>query len=197
MLAQGGTVADACRADRCYGAELLPLAQGIWWSEEGSGSTDERAGEGERPVAASGVGPDARQADHAGGLLGKLLGPARRRRCIDSTDIVQETVQQPRRAARAGRDWRAGFIQGYDENHRVPGQALPRPITRQQPGRELASSGPTTRAQDAALQIPRPGPALRFHPLRNLQHLCHPASPRLPQNHVQLSNGALRPGRVH
>ena len=76
--------------DRCHRAELLPLAQRVWRPDDGSGSADERAGEGERPVAPGGIGPDTRQADPAGSIQGtrrasaaKLLSPARRRRCIN------------------------------------------------------------------------------------------------------------------
>jgi hypothetical protein len=49
-------------------------------------------------------------------------------------------------------------------------------IARQQPGRELPSSGPTTRAQDAGIQVTGPGPAVRLNPLRDLQHLQYRAS---------------------
>jgi len=58
-------------------AEIV-LAHRVWWSEDGSGPTDERVGEGERPFASGGIGPDAGQADPAGGFPGKLLSPARR-----------------------------------------------------------------------------------------------------------------------
>ena len=40
----------------------------------------------------------------------------------------------------------------------------------------------------------RPGPALRFHPLSNLQQLQHPASPDLPKHDATLPN--FRHGRL-
>ena len=63
-------------------AEIV-LAQGVWRPKNRPGAADE--GPGERKPAASScdLRPDARQVDLAGGCSGKLLSPARRRRCID------------------------------------------------------------------------------------------------------------------
>src|SRR3546814_9678163 len=55
----------------------------IWRPEDRSGATDEGPGEGEPAASPCDIGPDAGQADIAGGCPGKLLSPARRRRCID------------------------------------------------------------------------------------------------------------------
>src|SRR3546814_19592754 len=63
-------------ADRGQRADLLSLAQGVWWSEDGSGSPDEGSGEGEPAASARDFGSDAGQAHSAGGRPGKLLSPA-------------------------------------------------------------------------------------------------------------------------
>jgi hypothetical protein len=34
VLSQGGTTTEACRRIAGRGADLLSLAQGIWWSED-------------------------------------------------------------------------------------------------------------------------------------------------------------------
>src|SRR5664279_4197043 len=69
--------------DRGYGDDLLPLAGGVWRSEERPGEASEGFGTGEHAASASGVGPDLGQADPDGGRPGKLLSPARRRACVD------------------------------------------------------------------------------------------------------------------
>src|SRR4051812_23559243 len=81
-------------ADRGQRADLLSLAQGVWWPEDGSGSADEGSGEGEPAAAPRDLGPDAGQADPAGGGTGKLLSPARRRRCIDQVKEVLEVSER-------------------------------------------------------------------------------------------------------
>jgi len=70
------------------------MAQGIWWSEDGSGAADEGSGEGEPPAASRDLGPDIGQADPAGGGAGKLLSPARRRRCIDQVREVLDVSER-------------------------------------------------------------------------------------------------------
>lgn len=107
------------------------------------------------------------------------------------TEIAQEAAQEP--AARTGRnrDRRPGLVQGGVEGAGLSGPAPARSITRQQPGRELASSSPTTRAEDATLHIPGTGPALRFRPLRDLQHLQSAASPDLPKTMRTFRSAAM------
>ena len=56
----------------------------------------------------------------------------------------------------------------------------PRRLRDKKPGREVSPSGPTTRTQDAALQVSGADPAFRLNPLRDLKHLRRPASPRPP-----------------
>src|SRR3546814_12544882 len=73
---------DVCSSD-LQRANLLSVAQRIWRPEDRSGATDEGPGEGEPAASPCDIGPDAGQADIAGGCPGKLLSPARRRRCID------------------------------------------------------------------------------------------------------------------
>src|SRR5205814_2909476 len=63
--------------------DVLPLASGVRRVEERPGEAAEGPGNGEHPAASCGVGSDARQADLAGGIPGKLLSPARRRACIE------------------------------------------------------------------------------------------------------------------
>ena len=83
VLAQGGNDGRCMSSDRGYRADLLPLAQGIWRPENRPGAADEESGEGEWSATPGNLGSDARQADLAGGSPGKLLSPARRRRCVD------------------------------------------------------------------------------------------------------------------
>ena len=83
VLAQGGTVADACRR-----IGVTEQSYYRWRKEYGGLKMDQarRMKELEKenaPCAPGGVGSDARQADPAGSLKEKLLSPARRRRCID------------------------------------------------------------------------------------------------------------------
>lgn len=63
--------------------------------------------------------------------------------------------------------------------------------TRSSRSRSRVECAPTTRAQDAAVQVPGSGSARRLIPLRNLQHLQSAASPRLPQNYAHLSSGSI------
>src|ERR671936_331576 len=66
------------RPDRGQRGDVLPLAARVWRAEERPGETSQGAGDGEHPAAAGSVGPDAGQADPAGGGAGKLLSPQRR-----------------------------------------------------------------------------------------------------------------------
>jgi transposase-like protein len=66
-----------------------------------------------------------------------------------------------------------------------PGAASTRPITRQQSRGKLASPGAATRAKDAAIQVPRPGSAVRLNAQRDLQCFQRPASPRLPKDNAK------------
>src|SRR3546814_17911694 len=59
------------------------LFRSVWRSEDRPGAAHEGSGEGESSAQAGDLRPDARQVDPAGGGSGKLLSPARRRRCID------------------------------------------------------------------------------------------------------------------
>lgn len=81
VLAQGGTVADACRR-----IGVTEQSYYRWRKEYGGLKMDQARrmkGAREYPASAGGIRPDAGQADLAGGGAGKLLSPARRRRCID------------------------------------------------------------------------------------------------------------------
>src|SRR5687767_9067013 len=69
--------------DRRDGGDVSPLAPGVRRVEERPGEAAEGSGDGECPASARHIGPDAGQADPAGGGKGKLLSPARRRACID------------------------------------------------------------------------------------------------------------------
>lgn len=83
LLSQGRSVGEAVRSIGVTAVHVLPVAQGVWWPEGRSGKAPERTREGERPAAQGGVGPDAGEADSERGCFGKLLSPARRRRCVD------------------------------------------------------------------------------------------------------------------
>ena len=69
--------------DQRDAVHVLPLAQGVRRAEVGPGEAAEGPREGERAAAKGGLRSDAGEADPARGRLGKLLSPARRRRCID------------------------------------------------------------------------------------------------------------------
>src|SRR6478735_92485 len=81
-------------AHRSQRADLLPLAQGIWRPKDRSGPADEGSGEREPSAASRDLGPDIGQADPAGGGKGKLLSPARRRRCIDQVRAVLDVSER-------------------------------------------------------------------------------------------------------
>src|SRR3546814_8990181 len=81
-------------ADRGQRADLLSVAQGIWRPEDRSGASDEGSGEGECAASSCDLGPDAGQADPAGGCPGKLLSPARRRRCIDHIRMMMPVSER-------------------------------------------------------------------------------------------------------
>ena len=82
--------------DRRDAVHVLPVAQGVWRAEVGPGEAAEGPREGERAAAEGGLGSDAGEADPARGRLGKLLSPARRRRCID------HVMREVRRVRAAG-----------------------------------------------------------------------------------------------
>ena len=82
--AKGRTVAQACK-DRRDRADLLPLAEGIRWSADGSGQEVQRAGEGH---------------SQRGGI-GKLISPAKRHRTVEDVRnvLVRDKISK-RRACR-------------------------------------------------------------------------------------------------
>src|SRR4029453_7879006 len=82
--------------DRRDGGDLLSLAPGVRGPEGGPGEAAEGVGGGERSAAQGGGGPDLGQADPAGGRPGKLLGPARRRACVEH---VRRTLSVSERRA--------------------------------------------------------------------------------------------------
>jgi len=57
----------------------------------------------------------------------------------------------------------------------------------EQPSREFASAGPTTRAKDAGLQVARIGPALSQHACRRSQHFQPPTPPCFSPNASPIS----------
>ena len=120
VLGQGGTAADACRRIAVSEQTVLPVAQGIWWPEVRPGSPDEGSGKGE-PAAAPGDLRDPRQVDLAGGNPGKLLSPARRRRCIDQ--LRRELPVSERRSCRVPGQHRSthrlGSPRGADDEQRL------------------------------------------------------------------------------
>ena len=74
------------------------MAQTVWRDGHGTVERAEAAPEGERAAQESGLGPGDRQTDPGGGCPGKLLSPARRRRCIDQ--VRDELGVSERRACR-------------------------------------------------------------------------------------------------
>ena len=80
--AQGKTVVQVCKQLGVTEQDLLPVEEGVWGSEDGPGQASEVAGEGECPSEEAGGGSVPGQPDFEGSLLGKLLGPAKRRRAV-------------------------------------------------------------------------------------------------------------------
>ena len=81
-----------------YGADLLPMAEGVRELTSGSGEATEGTGTGEWPTeevgSRSGVGP----CDSEGDILGKLLSPPRRRQAVKH--VCQAMGVSERRACR-------------------------------------------------------------------------------------------------
>ena len=107
-LAQGETVAQACR-----GIGVSDHTFYRWRQQYGGLRIDQARpvagdGSGERTTQACGSGPDVGQPDSEGGSTGKLLSPARRRRCVevvgDSYGISERracrALEQPRSTQR-------------------------------------------------------------------------------------------------
>jgi putative transposase len=82
LLSQGRPVAEAIRT-----ISVTPFTYYRWRKELGGLKSDPvkrlKELEGEQAAAKGALRSDAGEADPAGGRLGKLLSPARRRRCID------------------------------------------------------------------------------------------------------------------
>ena len=81
-LAQGQRVGQVSKQMGVSRADLLPVAQRVRRAPVGPGQEVEGVGEGEYPVEEAGGGSVFRQADPEGSVLGKLLGPANRRRAV-------------------------------------------------------------------------------------------------------------------
>jgi putative transposase len=89
---------------RDHHPDVLPLAQGIWWAEDGPGETPEGTGEGERQVETAGRGSVVGQTDPKGYCGGKLLSPERRRCAVEHAR--EEYAVSERRACRVVKQWR-------------------------------------------------------------------------------------------
>ena len=81
-LAQGQRVGQVFEADGGERADLLPVTEGVRRAAVGPGQEVEDLREGEYPVEETGGGSVFGQADPEGSVLGKLLGPANRRRAV-------------------------------------------------------------------------------------------------------------------
>ena len=122
-LAQGETVAQACRG---IGPYVLPMAPAVWWAEDRPGEAVAGDGSGERTTQACGSGPDVGQPDSKGGSTGKLLSPARRRRCVE---LARERYGiSERRACRALEQPRS--TQRYTATMADDEEALTMPVVR-------------------------------------------------------------------
>ena len=98
LVGQGRTQTDAIRA-----TGVTEQTYYRWRKAYGGMGTEQlrelkRLQKGERAPAPGGLGPDAGQADPGGGGEGKLLSPARRRRCIER--VRQAFRVSERRACR-------------------------------------------------------------------------------------------------
>ena len=81
-LAQGQRVGQVSKQMGVSEQTLLPVAQRVRRAPVGPGQEVEGVGEGEYPVEEAGGGSVFGQADPEGSVLGKLLGPANRRRAV-------------------------------------------------------------------------------------------------------------------
>src|SRR5215213_6884600 len=106
--------------DRRDGGDLLPLAPGVRRAEGRPSEAAEGVGGGERPAAQGGGGPDVGQADPRRGRPGKLLGPARRRACIEHVRRVL-SVSERRAGAALGqhRSTQRKAPRGRDDEERL------------------------------------------------------------------------------
>ncbi len=68
---------------RGIGPYVLPMAPAVWGAEDRPGEAVAGDGSGERTTQACGSGPDVGRPDSKGGSTGKILSPARRRRCVE------------------------------------------------------------------------------------------------------------------
>ena len=118
-----------------------------------------------------------RAVDSEGEVLDLLVQPrpGQGRRREAHTQAAEESGP---RASSAG-DRQAAHRRGGEARNR-PHRAVRTRPAREQPGRELASAGTTTRAQDAALQVARLGPTLPVIARRRPEHLRPPAPPHVP-----------------
>ena len=82
LVGQGMARVDAVRGGSHHGADLLPLAQAVWWDGNRPTEGTQASPEGERAAEKGRVGSDTGQAHPEGSRTGKLLSPARRRACI-------------------------------------------------------------------------------------------------------------------
>lgn len=90
LTAQGGMMAEAIRQIGVTEVTYYRGRSEYWRAQIRPGQADEGTGDGERPTAASRLGPDPGEADLGRGRLGtrraasaKLLSPARRRACVE------------------------------------------------------------------------------------------------------------------
>ena len=82
-LAQGKKAPEVCKKLGVTEQIVLPLAEGVRGPEGGPGSQAEGPGEGKRPAEEAARGGGTRQGHSAGGRLGKLLSPAKRRQAVE------------------------------------------------------------------------------------------------------------------
>ena len=120
LTSQGQSVADAIRS-----IGVTEVTYYRWRQEYGGlktrpGEAAEGSGDRERAAAQGGLGPDAGQADPAGGGPGKLLSPARRRACIEH--VRRELHVSERRACAAlgqHRSTQRKMPRGRDDEERL------------------------------------------------------------------------------
>src|SRR3954447_6401037 len=120
LTSQGQSVADAIRS-----IGVTEVTYYRWRQEFGGLKSDQvkrlkDLETEEHPASPSGVGPDAGQADPAGGSPGKLLSPARRRACIEHVRRAL-SVSERRACAALGqhRSTQRKIPQGRDDEERL------------------------------------------------------------------------------
>ena len=108
----------------------------------------------------------------------------------DKAAAVKQAAQETGLRARCAGDRQTAFLRRSEVRNRFVGS--PRTgLTHEQSGREFASTGSPTRAQDAAVQIARIGPTLLVRSRRRPQHFQRSTPSHIPPHAPDPPNGSF------